>query len=49
MEDIEAAEARGELLRGSSEPGIQFADLPKNRTKPTALWRGHIRVSSCWI
>jgi len=22
--------------------GIQFADLPKNRTGPTALWRGHM-------
>jgi len=24
-----------------TDNGIQFADLPKNRNKPTALWRGH--------
>jgi transposase InsO family protein len=27
-----------------TDNGIQFADLPKNRTGPTALWRGHM----CW-
>ena len=25
-----------------TDNGIQFADLPKNRTGPTALWRGHM-------
>ena len=24
-----------------TDNGIQFADLPRNRSKPTALWRGH--------
>ncbi len=24
-----------------TDTGIQFADLPKNREKPAALWRGH--------
>lgn len=24
-----------------TDNGIQFADLPKNRSKPTAMWRGH--------
>jgi transposase InsO family protein len=30
-----------------TDNGIQFADLPKNRTKPTALWRGHIFDRTC--
>jgi transposase InsO family protein len=25
-----------------TDNGIQFADLPKNRMGPTALWRGHM-------
>jgi len=25
-----------------TDNGIQFADLPKNRTGPTAIWRGHM-------
>lgn len=25
-----------------TDNGIQFADLPKNRGKPTALWHGHV-------
>ena len=27
--------------------GIQFADLPKNRSKPTAMWRGHPFGRTC--
>ena len=30
-----------------TDNGIQFADLPKNRTEPTALWRGHIFDRTC--
>lgn len=30
-----------------TDNGIQFADLPKNRTKPTALWRGHPFDRAC--
>jgi transposase InsO family protein len=30
-----------------TDNGIQFADLPKNRTGPTALWRGHIFDRTC--
>jgi hypothetical protein len=30
-----------------TDNGIQFADLPKNRTKPTALWRGHLFDRTC--
>ena len=26
---------------------IQFADLPKNRSKPTAMWRGHPFDRAC--
>ena len=27
--------------------GIQFADLPKNRSGPTAIWRGHPFDRAC--
>src|SRR5882672_5267098 len=30
-----------------TDNGIQFADLPKNRSKPTALWRGHPFDRAC--
>src|SRR5579872_2733509 len=30
-----------------TDNGIQFAELPKNRTKPTALWRGHVFDRTC--
>jgi transposase InsO family protein len=30
-----------------TDNGIQFADLPKNRMEPTALWRGHIFDKTC--
>ena len=30
-----------------SDNGIQFADLPKNRSKPTAMWRGHPFDRAC--
>ena len=30
-----------------TDNGIQFADLPNNRTKPTALWRGHLFDRTC--
>jgi len=30
-----------------TDNGIQFADLPKNRMGPTALWRGHIFDRTC--
>jgi transposase InsO family protein len=30
-----------------TDNGIQFADLPKNRMGPTALWRGHIFDRVC--
>lgn len=30
-----------------TDNGIQFADLPKNRMEPTALWRGHIFDRTC--
>jgi transposase InsO family protein len=30
-----------------TDNGIQFADLPKNREKPTALWRGHPFDRAC--
>lgn len=32
-----------------TDNGIQFADLPKNRDKPTALWRGHPFDRACRI
>jgi transposase InsO family protein len=28
---------------------IQFADLPKNRSSPTALWRGHPFDRACQV
>jgi transposase InsO family protein len=31
-----------------TDNGIQFADLPKNRSKPTAMWRGHPFDRTCW-
>jgi transposase InsO family protein len=31
-----------------TDNGIQFADLPKNRSKPTAMWRGHLFDRTCW-
>ena len=30
-----------------TDNGIQFADLPKNRAGPTALWRGHPFDRAC--
>lgn len=30
-----------------TDNGIQFADLPKNRTGPTAMWRGHPFNRAC--
>jgi transposase InsO family protein len=30
-----------------TDNGIQFADLPRNRQKPTALWRGHPFDRAC--
>ena len=30
-----------------TDNGIQFADLPRNRSKPTALWRGHPFDRAC--
>jgi len=30
-----------------TDNGVQFADLPKNRDKPTALWRGHPFDRAC--
>lgn len=30
-----------------TDNGIQFADLPKNRSKPTATWRGHPFDRTC--
>lgn len=30
-----------------TDNGIQFADLPKNRTGPTAMWRGHPFDRAC--
>ncbi len=30
-----------------TDNGIQFADLPKNRSKPTAVWRGHPFDRAC--
>ena len=30
-----------------TDNGIQFADLPRNRTGPTALWRGHMFDRVC--
>lgn len=30
-----------------TDNGIQFADLPRNRDKPTALWRGHPFRRAC--
>src|SRR6202166_837213 len=30
-----------------TDNGIQFADLPKNRSKPTAMWRGHRFDRAC--
>ena len=30
-----------------TDNGIQFADLPKNRSKPTAMWRGHPFDRAC--
>ena len=30
-----------------TDNGIQFADLPKNRTGPTAMWRGHPFDRTC--
>ena len=30
-----------------TDNGIQFADLPKNRSGPTALWRGHPFDRAC--
>jgi len=30
-----------------TDDGIQFADLPKNRSGPTALWRGHPFDRTC--
>jgi transposase InsO family protein len=30
-----------------TDNGIQFAELPKNRTGPTALWRGHMFDRVC--
>jgi hypothetical protein len=30
-----------------TDNGIQFADLPKNRIKPAALWRGHLFDRTC--
>src|ERR1700690_1179094 len=30
-----------------TDNGIQFADLPKNRSAPTALWRGHPFDRAC--
>ena len=30
-----------------TDNGIQFADLPKNRSGPTALWRGHMFDRVC--
>ncbi|MDQ0506236.1 transposase InsO family protein [Xanthobacter agilis] len=30
-----------------SDTGIQFADLPKNRSGPTAMWRGHPVDRAC--
>jgi transposase InsO family protein len=30
-----------------TDNGIQFADLPQNRSKPTALWRGHMFDHIC--
>jgi transposase InsO family protein len=31
-----------------TDNGIQFADLPKNRSGPTAMWRGHPFDRACW-
>jgi len=31
-----------------TDNGIQFADLRKNRSGPTALWRGHPFDRACW-
>ncbi len=31
-----------------TDNGIQFADLPKNRSKPTTMWRGHPFDRRCW-
>ena len=30
-----------------TDNGIQFADLPRNRSKPTAMWRGHPFDRAC--
>lgn len=30
-----------------ADNGIQFTDLPKNRSRPTALWRGHPFDRTC--
>ena len=30
-----------------TDNGIQFADLAKNRSKPTAMWRGHPFDRAC--
>jgi transposase InsO family protein len=30
-----------------TDNGIQFANLPKNRSKPTAMWRGHPFDRAC--
>jgi len=30
-----------------TDNGIQFADLPKNRSGPTAMWRGHPFDRAC--
>jgi transposase InsO family protein len=30
-----------------TDNGIQFADLPRNRSKPTAVWRGHPFDRAC--
>ena len=30
-----------------TDNGIQFADLPRNRSKPTAMWRGHAFDRAC--
>lgn len=30
-----------------TDNGIQFADLPKNRSGPTAMWRGHPFDRTC--
>src|SRR6202012_4402461 len=46
LEDL-AAPAPSKTHPVLTDNGIQFADLPKTRTGPTAMWRGHPFDRAC--